>query len=681
MATSSFIVPELLKQSMENYETWSLYMERYMRGKKLWDIVENEMSGVDNIAQVKDNAKALHAILISSTPEVVSEIKTLQTAREAWLELKERHEDKYKQYRILLNTYHPTGGKFDDESIGKNQELYNAALQGDWTTAQKTLTADESKLYAKLDHFERNVHLVAAAGGNTQFLKQLFDKYGDQWVHTVLSQAAWMGKLDIAKLALEKNSLLLSLTQESLILAALSDQKNVVSYLYSQTHIQKLSQTFTCTLLESLIQADNFDIALKLTRDHPMFKEEFITSSANLLKDALKILAGRLHSFESSSNSCLGFWQRLLYSLCSTGFNVQADGSSLQQGFFQVNSSKVPNAKKLHDKKLMHQQAHELTQQLFCCFLKSKDFYQTWEILGSSLIEAAKFGILEFFTMAHKYRPLILFYRDYNLNSSYHVAIQNRQEKIFKFLTNLPFWNSEGFLKEGSVDNSLLLAGKIAPAHRLKSIPGAALQMQREVQWFKTVEQRMPPLHKGHKNSEGMTAYELFSREHRELVAEGEKWLKDTATSCTLVATLIITITFAALFTVPGGNKDDLGTPIFLREVAFIAFVVSDALALFSSTTSVLMFVAILTSRYTEEAFMSSLPKKLIIGLSMLFLSLAAMMTAFSSTVFIMLDGHFRWISILLTLFASVPVTLFTLSQLPLFIDIVHSTYFFSILD
>ena len=34
-------------------------------------------------------------------------------------------------------------------------------------------------------------------------------------------------------------------------------------------------------------------------------------------------------------------------------------------------------------------------------------------------------------------------------------------------------------------DNILHIAAKLAPPHRLHTITGAALQMQRELQWFK----------------------------------------------------------------------------------------------------------------------------------------------------------------------------------------------------
>ncbi|EOY20784.1 Binding-like protein [Theobroma cacao] len=175
-------------------------------------------------------------------------------------------------------------------------------------------------------------------------------------------------------------------------------------------------------------------------------------------------------------------------------------------------------------------------------------------------------------------------------------------------------------------------------------------------------------------NNKGETPYEAFDRSHAELVKEGEKWMKDIAQSSTVVGTLIITIMFAALFTVPGGPDQDTGVPLLLKNKPFKVFIISDAISLFASTTSVLIFVGILTSRYTADDFLKSLPNKLIIGLSSLFISIATMMVAFSSTVIIMVKGQLE-IVIPIVLLAGIPIGLFVWLQFPLLVKIFISTY------
>ena len=185
----------------------------------------------------------------------------------------------------------------------------------------------------------------------------------------------------------------------------------------------------------------------------------------------------------------------------------------------------------------------------------------------------------------------------------------------------------------------------------------------------------MPPLFKDLKNSDGKKASEVFSQQHADLVKEGEKWMKEISTASSFVAALIVTIMFAAAFTIPGGNNDK-GAPIFLDDTFFVVFIMSDSISLFFATTSVLMFLGILISQYAENKFLTRLPKKLIFGLSLLFLSIAAMMIAFCSAIAILLkNSSIKGVMIPIISLASVPVITFALLQFPLLHNIFKFTY------
>lgn len=187
------------------------------------------------------------------------------------------------------------------------------------------------------------------------------------------------------------------------------------------------------------------------------------------------------------------------------------------------------------------------------------------------------------------------------------------------------------------------------------------------------VERIVPPnMREGSKKN--MTARDIFTRDHKEMVKDGETWMKETATSCTVVGALIITVVFAVVFAVPGGNDQNTGYPMLSQKKLFMVFIVSDALSLFSSSTSVLMFLGILTSRYAEEDFLESLPKKMIIGLSTLFFSIATMMITFCAALFVLLPKK-SWLVIPIICLASVPVTLFVFIQFPLLVEMFSSTY------
>ncbi|KAJ4835264.1 hypothetical protein Tsubulata_019654 [Turnera subulata] len=255
-------------------------------------------------------------------------------------------------------------------------------------------------------------------------------------------------------------------------------------------------------------------------------------------------------------------------------------------------------------------------------------------------------------------------------------AIEFRQEKIFSLLRRRKYAKFDVIFRTDNGGNNMLhLAGQLPPTQQLAKISGAALQMQRELQWFKEVESVMPTKSAKKPNSNGDKPRQLFTKAHKQLRDDGEQWMKQTANSSTVVSALIITIMFTAAFTVPGGNVQDTGLPILRRSKTFLIFIISDAISLFSSSTSVLMFLGILTSRYAEDDFLISLPTKLIIGLSSLFLSIVAMMIAFCATLIIMLHGRLSVI-IPVVLLAAVPICLFARLQFPLLVEIFMSTYF-----
>ncbi|XP_062082976.1 ankyrin repeat-containing protein NPR4-like [Humulus lupulus] len=253
-------------------------------------------------------------------------------------------------------------------------------------------------------------------------------------------------------------------------------------------------------------------------------------------------------------------------------------------------------------------------------------------------------------------------------------AVQSRQSQVYRLLHGVSTKQVIA-TRVGSPKNTMLhMAGLLAPSDQLSKIPGPALQMQRELQWFKEVETITLPRHKWYKNTQGLTPRELFTQKHEPLLNAGEKWMKDTASSCSLVGSLVATIMFAVAFSVPGGNNQDTGYPIFLSKKLFKIFIISDAISLFSSTAYVLMFLGILTSRYAEDDFLKSLPTKLIIGLFTLFLSLATMTIAFCAALLIMLHKETGFV-ITLFFLASLPVTLFGWMQFPPLIQILKSTY------
>ncbi|XP_076926024.1 uncharacterized protein LOC143589051 [Bidens hawaiensis] len=263
-------------------------------------------------------------------------------------------------------------------------------------------------------------------------------------------------------------------------------------------------------------------------------------------------------------------------------------------------------------------------------------------------------------------------------NSLLQLSVINRCENVYKFLEPEITYNSD--LREKLIfwhynNNILHLAGKLAPLDKLNMVTGAALQMQRELQWFQEVSKLLRPSERTTKNVESETPTMVFTKEHENLRQKGEEWVKKTADSYTITAALIITFVFASAITVPGGNDENTGKAIYKTKPSFITFIVADAISLFTSTTSLLLFLSILTARYSYDDFLYKLPKRLILGLVMLFLSVTTLVIAFGSTLYIMSGLEKLWILALIGALTCLPIASFVTLQLPLLADLISSTY------
>ncbi|XP_031259000.1 protein ACCELERATED CELL DEATH 6-like [Pistacia vera] len=325
----------------------------------------------------------------------------------------------------------------------------------------------------------------------------------------------------------------------------------------------------------------------------------------------------------------------------------------------------------------MHHKALQLVKYLCGKIKSSKPVYsRALLILKPPLLLAAELGVCEVVEEIIKTYPDAIWFTNEKNHSVFHLAVLKRQEKVFNLIFQMS-GHKHLLLMSQDVDgnNILHLAGKLAPEYQLHRIPGAALQMQRELQWFEEVEKIVKPNYKEDKNSKQETPAMIFTEKHKNLVKDGEKWMKVTANSCSIAAALIATIVFAAAITVPGDYADN-GIPNFYRATAFKIFSISDALSLSSSVAAIIMFLSILTARYAEYDFLYSLPKRLIWGFLMLFVSLITLMVAFCAAIFLVFcNQKAYWLLVLVVVSALVPVFMYAVSQFPLVWELFISTY------
>ncbi|KAJ1393072.1 PGG domain [Sesbania bispinosa] len=501
--------------------------------------------------------------------------------------------------------------------------LYRAALRGDLEKVNEFLNLHPGAENARISRGGETALHISAGARHTKIVEELVRRMRTTDLeiqnkdnNTALCFAAASGITRIAKLMVEKNRNLPGIRGSEgvtpVYIATLLGQRDMVWYLYSVTNHEDLNREDYFSLLIAAISSDLYD---------------------NLL--------------------LTGLWWAMKYL--------------------------VPGFEAVQKKKILNSQALKLVQCLWESIVSS-DETQLGDLIKSPLSRplfiAAEFGIPEIVTELLYSYPDLLWKVDGQNRSVFHIAIMHRQEKIFNLIYGIGAHKDLiTSYRDNNNHNILHLAGKLAPSDQLHVVSGAALQMQRELLWFKEVEKIIQPLFKEIKDSQGRTPQMLFTEEHKELAKEGEKWLKNTASSCMLVATLITTVMFAAIFTVPGGNNNNNGYPIFMHTTSFKVFALSDALALFSSVISALMFLSILTSRYAQEDFLVSLPKRLSVGIATLFFSIISMLIAFGATFFIVLGHQLAWIVIPTTLVACIPAILFAFLQFPLLVDTISCTY------
>ena len=110
------------------------------------------------------------------------------------------------------------------------------------------------------------------------------------------------------------------------------------------------------------------------------------------------------------------------------------------------------------------------------------------EEISQLIFVAAKIGNVEFLIEFIRIKPDLIWKKDTEGRTIFHIAVQERHDSIFCLLNEL------GSIKNlilgiitNNGNNMLHLAAKLAPKHKLNAISGAALQMQQELLWFKVL--------------------------------------------------------------------------------------------------------------------------------------------------------------------------------------------------
>ncbi|KAL6289345.1 hypothetical protein ACE6H2_006855 [Prunus campanulata] len=291
-----------------NYVDWSVLVKTYLLAQDLWDVVEEEEEEEEADdkfkAWRKKNATALHTIQISCGQEAFSLIRNTTSAKRAWDTLAEKFKPKPRYY----NDFH------------QYQPLFDAVWSGDWNKANEFLTLHLDAIRARYPYSNKTALYMATELEHEHIVEKLVQLMSEEDLEltdtggwTALSVAANRGNLKMVESMVRKNKKILSIptgnrNMTPILLASLSEQWDVVHYLYSVTPLQDLvpeKGPYGSTLLRSLIIGMKFGIALKLIQRCPQ----------------LVFTKGHYESFPMTgfmpsafpSGIRLKFWQRWIY--------------------------------------------------------------------------------------------------------------------------------------------------------------------------------------------------------------------------------------------------------------------------------------------------------------------------------------------------------------------------------
>ncbi|KAK1587854.1 hypothetical protein Q3G72_017487 [Acer saccharum] len=505
MAAGNFgfagIVTEKLTE--ENYENWKECLKSYFKAQGLWDVVTGKEAKPEDEDEtspkyqewMRKNAMALHAIQVSCGADIMSKLRGHESAKFEWQLLAE------KRYQPVAEGKYVAPVEVTSE-ITEYRTLYKAVEQGDWNTARDFIRNKPDSVRAKITINGDTALHIAVMTEQINILKNLIKimlpqdlELQNEMGYTAFSIAAINGFQEMADKMLNKNPELVKVKDHHglipIVVASLYSSKEMVRYLYKKTPHEMLTpenpDRSGATLLNCLLTDEIYDVALHLLQKHPLL---------GFVKDihrnyTIRLLAHKPSAFPSGNQ--YAFLKRLIYSCVSVEaemknvFDTQesSDEENITRSRPITWLRQVPDLNHLYHKKLRHAEA----QKILKCIIQEIPKLSNSELerigLNNAIYDAIKNGITEFVDEMIETTPEIIWKKDEKGRTIFAHAIVRRQENIFSHVYGLGAKMRIAVIRHDIFHNNFLhLAAKLSPPSRLDRISGAALQMQRELEWF-----------------------------------------------------------------------------------------------------------------------------------------------------------------------------------------------------
>ncbi|KAL4178532.1 hypothetical protein AMTRI_Chr13g115540 [Amborella trichopoda] len=484
-----------LESDYSNFKYWKSCVESYLEGEGLVEITCGSGSEVDDDIVREDKAKkwrakrgkALYILKTTINKDLHRYIEHAKTPRDAWCII-----ISLKLYKFQLHKF-PIGGdrKYREHGLiaERAKEVYEAAEQGKFETLEDIVMD-----YPITASGKNGLHVVAEFG-HIDAMHKLLDRASaeslssiDNQGNTILHKAAIAGKRAMVHAILSKNSSLVTarnhMGETPLFLAALHGHEDVFACLATQVDQQSergeccLRRNDGATILHVAVNGEFYGLALKI---HERYKKlAFARDEVGFTP--VHIIANSPNSFQSgttysSSNigmspsslmdiiavtiySCMPLLDLLLQGKGKPKEDSSGDVEALCGGDDQLTSSTSVRIifgfcgiKHIYQTWLKHKLVNQLVKNMLITESKYgyQDDGQTPQMRNNSLIPhdidamqtygtptylimAVRKDIVELVQEILNVYPEDIDFLDEDGKNIMHLAIENRGEKVFKFL-------------------------------------------------------------------------------------------------------------------------------------------------------------------------------------------------------------------------------------------------------
>nr|XP_011468634.1 PREDICTED: uncharacterized protein LOC105352720 [Fragaria vesca subsp. vesca] len=286
-----------------SYEHWSFWVKTYLLAENLWEVVEGtreppklEDGEAIFTAWRKNNARALHVIILFCGDDAESCVRDSEMARDGWSALAKKFNPPEVLETLEVNS--EVDSNDDTSSNDGNADLSTAAvelegsddfhdmlLRRQWEAVREFIKQHSEAVRAKLSWGITPLQIAALlemVDGVKELLPlmkkkdlDILNKYGETALSVAIQNSNTDEAIEMVKCIVEKNKkLLIRVVHPSAntipVLYALSlDKPKMADYLYSVTPLEKLKSRDAAELVSTGLRLKHLDIPLDILRHYP----------------------------------------------------------------------------------------------------------------------------------------------------------------------------------------------------------------------------------------------------------------------------------------------------------------------------------------------------------------------------------------------------------------------------